>query len=122
MLSLGPASLGHFARELSVRKRLPRGCIFSVRGYALIAPLADLTALLGFLSAAVFDYLFKMCPWQSGAHPEFVVGTLQRLPVPELGTSVRSVLVESTKRAIEIRRRPPAIDEVNMRIQSSGSE
>src|SRR5690606_18391564 len=37
---------------------LPAGCIFSVRGYALIAPTSALPALLGITGTCTFDYLF----------------------------------------------------------------
>ncbi len=38
---------------------LPRGCIFSVRGYAILAPEAELPFLLGLGASSLFDYLFR---------------------------------------------------------------
>ena len=58
---------------------LPRGCIFGVRGYAVLAPIEQLPMLLGILNSKPFDFLFKFCLGRAG-FPEFVVGVLQKLP------------------------------------------
>jgi hypothetical protein len=62
---------------------LPAGCIFSVRGYAAFAPRDDLRWLLGLTGSSAFDFLFKTLLGRFG-FPEFVVGALQQLPVPNL--------------------------------------
>lgn len=61
----------------------PRLSIFSVRGYSIVAPESQLSSLLGLCNSAVFDYLFKVSLGRFG-FPEFVVGVLHQLPVPNL--------------------------------------
>ena len=62
---------------------LPEGCIFSIRGYAILAPPNTLLTLLAFTSSSIFDYIFKSALGRS-EYPEFVVGVLQKLPLPDL--------------------------------------
>ncbi len=62
---------------------LPGGCIFSVRGYAVFAPTDQILPLVGLLASNAFDYLFKSLLGRFG-FPEFVVGALQKLPIPDL--------------------------------------
>ena len=62
---------------------LPAGCIFSVRGYAAFASVEELPWLLGLTGSSAFDFLFKTLLGRFG-FPEFVVGALQQLPIPEL--------------------------------------
>jgi len=62
---------------------LPEGSIFSIRGYSILAPADKLPSLLGLGNSSVFDFLFKMMLGRFG-FPEFVVGVLQKLPVPDL--------------------------------------
>lgn len=80
---------------------LPTGCITSVRGSALVAPAAELTPLLGFLSGAAFDFLFKLHLGRDN-HPQFDVGTLRRMPFPDLDSLTRFSLEEYTLRAFRI--------------------
>ncbi|MGH9827535.1 MAG: Eco57I restriction-modification methylase domain-containing protein, partial [Blastocatellia bacterium] len=69
---------------------LPKGCIFSVRGYAILAPLETLLPLLAFTSSKIFDYIFKSA---LGRHeyPEFFVGVLQKLHLPNLESDSASL-------------------------------
>jgi hypothetical protein len=68
---------------------LPAGCIFSVRGYSIIAPVNDLPFILGLTSSKTFDFLFKLnLGWAS--RPEFIVGVLQKLPFAEEKTDISS--------------------------------
>lgn len=60
----------------------PADSIFSLRGYSVTAPTPRLPAILGVMSSSVFDYIFKMCVGRAG-HPEFVVGVLKQLPLPQ---------------------------------------
>jgi len=60
---------------------LPAASIFSVRGYAILANHHDLPSLSGLGNSMAFDYVFKTLLGRFG-FPEFVVGVLQRLPVP----------------------------------------
>ena len=60
---------------------LPASTKFSVRGYAVLAPIEDLPWLLAVLSSKAFDYFFKLLLGYFG-FPEFIVGMLQKLPLP----------------------------------------
>ncbi|MFB1496658.1 Eco57I restriction-modification methylase domain-containing protein [Thiocapsa sp. N5-Cardenillas] len=62
---------------------MPGDSIFTVRGYAILAPESHLLPVLGLTSSSVFDYLFKILLGRFG-FPEFVVGVLQKLPTPDL--------------------------------------
>jgi len=68
---------------------LPAGCIFSARGYSIIASVTELPFILGLTSSKTFDFLFKVTLGRFG-HPEFVVGVLQKLPFAEEKTSIAS--------------------------------
>jgi hypothetical protein len=61
---------------------MAEGCIFSVRGQAVLAPVERLPMLLGVLNSRPFDFLFKLSLGRWG-FPEFIVGVLQRLPWAE---------------------------------------
>ena len=69
---------------------MPSGCIFSIRGYAILASPEKLLALLAFTASRPFDYFFKLALGRY-EYPEFVVGVLQKLPLPRL-ESVHSEL------------------------------
>ena len=62
---------------------MPSNSIFTVRGYAILAPSVALPPLLGLSASSAFDYIFKLLLGRFG-FPEFVVGVLQKLPVPNL--------------------------------------
>jgi hypothetical protein len=64
---------------------MPSGCVFSIRGYAILAPKAALPGVLGVTASSCFDFLFKMALGRYG-YPEFVVGVLQNLPYPALNS------------------------------------
>jgi len=70
---------------------MPSGCVFSVRGYAILAPPDELGALLGVTASLPFDYLFKLLLGRFG-YPEFVVGVLQTLPIPVISPEVSASL------------------------------
>lgn len=61
---------------------LPTGCIFGVRGQAVIAGKSQLSSMLGICNSQVFNSLYKISLGRE-AHPEYVVGVLQNLPIPE---------------------------------------
>ncbi|MGA8616438.1 MAG: hypothetical protein WB760_33035, partial [Xanthobacteraceae bacterium] len=65
---------------------MPSGCVFSIRGYAILAPRDTLLGVLGITGSSCFDFLFKMALGRFG-YPEFVVGVLQILPYPKLKSS-----------------------------------
>ncbi|WP_200385871.1 Eco57I restriction-modification methylase domain-containing protein [Thiocapsa imhoffii] len=85
---------------------LPPGCVFSARGYAAFAPDDQLHALLGLMASRPFDFIFKSVLGRFG-FPEFVVGMLQQLPLPDfaplesrrIGNLVRRAWFE--KRALD---------------------
>lgn len=62
---------------------LPAGCIFSVRSECAFMSKDSLYDALGLMNAPVFDYLFKALLGESG-RPEFIIGTLKKLPWPDL--------------------------------------
>jgi hypothetical protein len=83
----------------------PSTSVFSARGYVIQAPESELLWLLAFTSSAAFDAIFKMCLGRSG-YPEFIVGVLQRLPLPEgrLDDDARRRLATLGLRAWSLRR------------------
>jgi hypothetical protein len=88
-----PLRASHFSPQA-----LPQGCIFSVRGYAAFAPTNDLPWLLGLLGSSAFDFLFKTLLGRFG-FPEFVVGALQNLPIPEVRIDDADMLGSGAKKA-----------------------
>jgi hypothetical protein len=81
---------------------LPMGSIFTIRGYAIIAPDNELLALLSIGNSSVFDFLFKLSLGESG-RPEYVVGTLKLLPLPNIDTETRSELAKLATRGWRLR-------------------
>jgi len=82
---------------------LPSGCIFSIRGYGLIAPEHELLAISAIGNSRLFDYLFKVALGRFG-FPEFVVGVLQKLPFPELDERTIQSLNRLAREAWSLRR------------------
>jgi hypothetical protein len=62
---------------------LPSGCVFSARGYAAFSDEEPIDSLMGLAASRCFDLFFKVLLGRFG-FPEFVVGALQELPVPNL--------------------------------------
>ena len=89
---------------------LPRGCVFSIRGYAIVAPESDLLSIASLCNAAVFDYLFKVALGRFG-FPEFVVGVLQKLPYPKISAQGAAHLAKLGGRAWLLRRRLDTVRE-----------
>lgn len=58
---------------------MPSGCIFSVRGQAILGETAKLPVLLGATNSWIFDYIFKLFLGRF-EFPEFIAGILQKLP------------------------------------------
>ncbi len=58
---------------------LPRGSIFSARGYSAFAPRTALPWTLAVFGSLVFDHVFKSTLGRHG-YPEFIVGVLLTLP------------------------------------------
>lgn len=91
---------------------LPRGCVFSIRGYAILAPESELLTIASLCNASVFDYLFKVALGRFG-FPEFVVGVLQKLPFPKVPSSQRARLAQLAGRAWFLKRRLDTIRETS---------
>jgi hypothetical protein len=70
---------------------LPSGAIISVRSTTILATKDDLKSICGLGNSQLFDYLFKMLLGRTD-FPEFTVGVLQQLPVPEWNNVRRSDL------------------------------
>jgi hypothetical protein len=70
---------------------LPSGSIFTIRGYAILAPKDELLPILALGNSEFFDFLFKLSLGESG-RPEYIVGILKLLPVPELSPTISDQL------------------------------
>jgi len=101
-----PRRASHFAPSA-----MPAGCIFSVRGQAVLAPVERLPMLLGILNSRPFDFLFKLSLGRWG-FPEFIVGVLQRLPWPEPSLTEGESIGNYAIQCHAIRRDFNRIDEV----------
>lgn len=77
---------------------LPAGCIFSVRGYSVFLPEANLLPGLSIFNSKPFDYLFKALLGRFG-YPEFIVGVLQKLPWAEPSAEQAKALSALARRA-----------------------
>jgi hypothetical protein len=82
---------------------LPAASVFSARGYVIQAPEGDLLWLLAITSSLAFDFIFKVCLGRAG-HPEYIVGILQKLPMPLPSDSERSTLSSLARRAWALKR------------------
>jgi hypothetical protein len=91
-------------------RALPAGHIFSVRSYVGFAERQNIGALIAFTSSTAFDFIFKTCLGRSG-HPEFVVGVIQRLPLPSIDGEVREQLEEAFMSAWRLAREPFTVRE-----------
>lgn len=91
---------------------LPTGSIFSVRGYAIIARGEHLLQLLGLGNSLAFDFVFKTMLGRY-EYPEFIVGVLQKVPMPELSSDDMAALSERAYLASQAKRSMISEDEVN---------
>jgi hypothetical protein len=94
-----PLRASRFAPQL-----MPSGAIFTVRGYAILAAKSELLPLASLGSSRVFDALAKTMLGRF-EYPEFVVGVVQKLPVPELTAVEQDALTDLALRSWSIRRR-----------------
>ncbi len=101
----GPLRAGRFAPSI-----LPSGSIFSVRGYAILASPGNLEVLSGLGNSASFDFIFKVLLGRF-EFPEFIVGVLQRLPVPELVNSSGNRLAELATSCVNLKRAHASVNE-----------
>lgn len=82
---------------------LPRDSIFSIRGYAILAAEETLLSLGAIGHSILFDYIFKVALGRFG-FPEFVVGVLQKLPMPTMSADVEKSLADAARRAWALKR------------------
>lgn len=89
---------------------LPGNSVFSIRGYAILCDdESELLPLLAVGNSSVFDFIFKLALGRFG-FPEFVVGILQKLPLPYIKDELSDSLATHARRAWETRR---ALDTVH---------
>jgi hypothetical protein len=83
---------------------LPSNSVFSIRGYAILCDNeGELLPLLAVGNSSVFDFIFKLALGRFG-FPEFVVGILQKLPLPDVNDEFADSLAAHARRAWETRR------------------
>jgi hypothetical protein len=82
---------------------MPAGCIFTVRSYAIVDEERNLLALLAVLASSLVDYVAKLLLGRFG-FPEFVVGSLQKIPVPDLSIEDTTKLGLMARRAWSLER------------------
>lgn len=82
---------------------LPAGCVFSVRGYAILTDVPVLWWVLALGNSVVFDYLFKTMLGRFG-FPEFIVGVLQKVPMPKISANIAQDLSNYAKTIVQIKR------------------
>ena len=91
---------------------LPKGSIFSIRGYAILASDPELLTIAAICNSKAFDYIFKVALGRFG-FPEFVVGILQNLPMPSVPESNCSDLAGLMTRAWSLKRTLRTVDETS---------
>jgi hypothetical protein len=89
---------------------VPRGCIFSARGYLATGPEEQLLPMLGLMNSGVFEGIFRI--GLSGERPEFIVGILNALPFPAIDRHASSLALHA-KRAWSERRSLDTATEVS---------
>jgi hypothetical protein len=83
---------------------LPNNAVFSIRGYAILCDDdKELLPLLAVGNSSLFDFIFKLALGRFG-FPEFVVGVLQKLPLPSIGEEFAVPLSQQVRRAWAARR------------------
>lgn len=102
-----PLRASHFAPV-----PLPAEAVFSIRGYAILAERAELMAISAASNSSAFDYLFKVCLGRFG-FPEFVVGVLQKLPLPEIASDKADLLRRLMARAWSQKRTLDTVEETS---------
>lgn len=102
-----PLRAAHFAPV-----PLPRESIFSIRGYAILAAPSELLSLASLCNSTAFDYIFKVTLGRFG-FPEFVVGVLQNLPLPQIDEQAHNSLSSLLRRAWSLKRTLDTIEETS---------
>lgn len=91
---------------------MPEGVVFSGRSYSAFAEVGDLPWLLGLMNSSAFDYLFKILLGRFG-FPEFLIGTVALVPLPELDAGKKAVLGELALRGWSKKRTLDTIEETS---------
>lgn len=91
---------------------LPSGAVFSIRGYAILAEPEELLVTAAVCNSKAFDYLFKISLGRFG-FPEFVVGILQKLPLPSVSEDLSIRLSSLVRRAWSRKRTLGTIEETS---------
>jgi hypothetical protein len=76
-----PLRAGKFSPQV-----LPKGSVFSVRGYSAFPNKGLELATLALFASSAFDYIYKVALGRF-AFPEFIVGVLQAMPWPALNST-----------------------------------
>jgi hypothetical protein len=82
---------------------MPADSIFTVRGYAIIDDRENLSATLALTSSKAFDFLAKLLLGRF-EFPEFVVGAIQQIPLPQLSVEASRKLDRLVRQAWKSRR------------------
>lgn len=82
---------------------LPKGSIFSVRGYSAFPLAGEKTHTLAIFNSAAFDYIFKTALGRFG-YPEFIVGILQAMPRAEPSKMQADTLRALARKAWSLKR------------------
>lgn len=90
---------------------LPSNAVFSIRGYAILAPHEQLLPLLAIGNSSVFDFIFKLALGRFG-YPEFVVGILQKLPLPPIPETEQKELARLGQSAWAEKRSLDTVDSI----------
>ena len=92
---------------------LPNNAVFSIRGYAILCDdKEELLPLLAIGNSSLFDFIFKLALGRFG-YPEFVVGILQKLPLPNISENreIVEILSKQARIATQIKR---SMDSANL--------
>ena len=82
---------------------MPAACVTSVRGSAMFFPAAQASVYLGLGNSAAVDFVFKILLGRF-AFPEFKIGSLVRVPVPDLTPADSAALAGLGRRAWAVKR------------------
>lgn len=82
---------------------MPAGCIFSVRGQAILDDSDDFLFTLGMTNSRVFDFIFKLSLGRF-EYPEFISGILQKLPWAQPNNVQRDLIARSALTIFNTRR------------------
>ena len=91
---------------------MPADAIFTVRSYAVLDKPENLLILLALLSSSLVDFLFKLLLGRFG-FPEFVVGALQKVPIPQPSPEASERLGQLASSAWHLSRRIDTVNETS---------